>query len=100
MQQPQRMLISSYFANNMLFTTPLLKWYLEHGLIMSNIKQVVHFRRLQCFSSFVDEVTSARREGDRDPSKRVQSDIMKLMGNSSYGRSITRVERHKKVMYT
>ncbi len=31
MRQPRRSLIGSMVGNKILFTTPLLKWYLEHG---------------------------------------------------------------------
>ena len=32
MRQPRRSLIGSMVGKKILFTTPLLKWYLEHGL--------------------------------------------------------------------
>ena len=49
---------------------------------------------------FVDEVTDARRTGDVDKSKALLADIFKLLGNSSYGKMIEAVEKHKCTVYT
>jgi hypothetical protein len=40
--------------------------------------------------SFGDAVSDARRAGDADPSKVIITDTMKLKGNSSYGKTITK----------
>ena len=34
LKKPRRMLISSYFGEKILLTTPLAKWYLDHGLVL------------------------------------------------------------------
>ena len=34
---PRRLLIGSYFGKKIGRVTPLLKWYLEHGLIITRI---------------------------------------------------------------
>jgi hypothetical protein len=36
-------LVGSMFGKRMLFPTELLKWYLEHGLVVSNITFVVRY---------------------------------------------------------
>ena len=36
--QPRRSLISSYHAQGILLATPLLKWYLEHGLVVTDVQ--------------------------------------------------------------
>ena len=40
MQTPRRSLIGSMFGENILLYTPLLQWYLKHGLIVMNITQL------------------------------------------------------------
>ena len=40
---PCRLLIGSYFGNKIGLSTPLLKWYLEHGLV---IYKHLHHRRI------------------------------------------------------
>ena len=34
---PRRLLIGSYFGKKIGLSTPLLKWYLEHGLVITHI---------------------------------------------------------------
>ena len=34
---PRRLLIGSYFRKKIELTTPLSKWYLEHGLVITRI---------------------------------------------------------------
>jgi len=35
--QPRRSLIGSYFGEKILLATSLLKWYLEHGLVVTRV---------------------------------------------------------------
>jgi hypothetical protein len=71
---PQRLLIGSYFGNKILLMSPLAKWYLDHGLTITKIYQIVQYKPERCFSKFADLVTTARREGDVDPSKALLAD--------------------------
>ena len=80
--------------------TPLLQWYLHHGLEVLDVQQVVEYRPQRCFQKFGETVSNARRQGDLDPSKAILADTFKLFGNSSYGRTITRIDRHTNVCYT
>ena len=54
MAQPRRSLIGSMKGEKILLATPLLKWYLEHGLEISKVHQVVEFTPEPCFKPFVD----------------------------------------------
>ena len=45
-------LVGSMFGKKMLFPTELLKWYLEHGLIVSNITYAVRCIRKAPFQEF------------------------------------------------
>ena len=75
-------------ARQLLIATPLLKWYLDHGLEVTKIYQVVEFKPQRCFYQFVQDVSDARRQGDSDPSKAILADTRKLEGNASYGVTI------------
>ena len=99
MQQPRRMLISSYFGQKILLTTPLLQWYLAHGLKVTKIYQVMQYWPETCFEQFGKDVSDARRDGDSDPDKSIVADAMKLYGNSGYGKTVTNKERHVEVRY-
>ena len=89
MSQPQCTLIGSYHGEKILLATPLLQWYLEHGLVVTKIYQVVQYWPEDCFKKFGEEVSQARQDGDADPAQTIIADTMKLLGNSAYGKTIT-----------
>lgn len=94
-----RYLIGSMFGEKILIITPLLKWYLEHGLIVTRIHQVVEFCPSQAFKSFADRVSQDRRDGDRDPNLKAIADTSKLIGNSFYGYTIMNRSKHREVEF-
>ena len=98
-EKPRRGLIGSMFAEKILLITPLLQWYIKQGLEVTNIYEVTEFIPRACFDGFADQVSEARREGDRDPSTKIIAETMKLFGNSGYGRSLTNKEKHLNVNY-
>ena len=97
--KPRRMLIGSYRGNKILLTTPLLRWYLAHGLVVDRVYQIVEYSPNPCFQRFGESVSTARRNGDSDPDKSIIADTMKLLGNSAYGKTVTNVDRHHDVKY-
>ena len=82
MKQPRRQLIGSYFGDEILLATPLLKWYLSHGLVVTDVQQVIEYRPQRCFKDFGDRVTAARRKGDLNKDSSILADSYKLLGNS------------------
>ena len=99
MSRLRRSLIGSMVGEKILLATPILKWYLEHGLEVTRVYQVIEYTPEPCFKPFGDAVSNARRAGDADPSKAIIADTMKLVGNSSYGKTITNKERHRQVKF-
>ena len=99
MSTPRRMLIGSYSGEKILLATPLLRWYLAHGLIVDRVYQVIEYHREACFRHFGESVSTARRAGDVDPDKGIIGDTMKLLGNSAYGKTVTNIDRHREVKY-
>ena len=79
--QPRTTLVGSLFGKEILLITPLLRWYIEHGLEVTNIKQVIEYRPEACFKNFGDTVTKARRQGDLNPDSSIVSNSFKLIGN-------------------
>ena len=75
-----RYLIGSMFGDKILLITPLLQWYLEHGLIVTKVHQVIEFGPRQCFGEFVTNISDDRRAGDRDPNMRPIAEVSKLQG--------------------
>ena len=85
-----RKLIGSMFARKMLFLSEILKWYLEHGLVISNITAVVQYERAAPFKEFVTGVSNARRKGD------ISKDY-NVLGDSSYGKCINKFLKHESI---
>ena len=79
------MLVGSYRGDKILLATPLLRWYLTHGLVVDRIYQVIEYEANPCCQRFGESVSTARRAGDADPDKAIIADTMKLLGNSGYG---------------
>ena len=99
MNQKRKSLIGSMFGQKILLITPLLKWYVQHGLKVTKIHQVVEYTPTACFREFGEKISDARRAGDADPDKKIVAETMKLKGNSSYGKTVTNKERHMDVVY-
>lgn len=89
LRNPARMLIGSYYGKEIMLTTPLVQWYLKHGLVITKIYEVVQYQPSHCFKDFGNAVTEARREGDIDSDKKLIGETSKLIGNSFYGKTIT-----------
>ena len=100
LRKPTKMLISSHKADRMMFITPLLKYYLQLGLKITKVHYVVHFPdHKPCFKKFADQVSDARREGDRNPDSDVLANTYKLVGNSVYGKAATNKENQTDTVY-
>jgi len=98
-EKPRRLLVGGMRARQILIATPLLKWYLEHGMEVTKIYQVVEFTPHRCFRDFVKEVNDNRRLGDAHPDKAIIGDTSKLHGNSSFGSTIMDQEKFQSVTY-
>ena len=96
---PSRMLIGSMFGEKVLLLSSLARWYLSHGMEITKIYQLVEYAPRRAFRSFGESVSEARRLGDRDPDQELLATTSKLVGNSSYGKTITDKEKHRNVEY-
>lgn len=74
--------------------TLLVKWYLEKGLKITKIYQVIEFTPKPSFQTFGEAVSDARREGDINPANAMIANTMKLIRNPCYGKTITKKETH------
>jgi hypothetical protein len=95
----RRTLIGSYIGEKILLATPLLKWYLTHGLQVTNIYQVIEYQPVTCFRKFGDTVSEARRQGDKNDVFAITSETMKLLGNAAYGKTLTNKSKHADMSY-
>ncbi|KAG4232249.1 hypothetical protein PC116_g19506 [Phytophthora cactorum] len=97
--KPARKLIGSYFGEKILIYTPLLKWYLSHGMEITKTYCFIKASSHKAFAPFMEAVSNTRREGDVDKSKAMIAEMMKLVGNSAFGRSGMDMSKHKEVKY-
>ena len=93
-------LVGGLSEKKLLLYAPLLRWYVNHGAVITAVYRTIDYQPTKVLKWFVDEVTDARRTGDVDKSKALLADIFKLLGNSSYGKMIEAVERHPCTIYT
>ena len=87
-------------AKKILLYTPLIEWYLQHGLRLTAVHQLIEYEPGTPFSWFPEEVANARRDADKDPLKKQLGDVAKLKGNSFYGKMIEDLGRHKSTKFT
>ena len=84
-------------AEKIMLYTPLIKWYLEHGLVITRIHSIITASRGRPFKSFEDWVSDSRRAGDQNSANAILADMAKLIGNSAFGRTIYNKEKQSVV---
>ena len=95
---PRRLSIGSYFGEkNRTFGT-LLKWYLEHRLVITRIYTVTEYVPNATLKDFTVQVAETRLHGDHDPQYALTAKMRKLEGNASYGTLITNKEKHHDII--
>ena len=87
-------------AEKILLYSPLLKWYLNHGLQVTKIHKYISYTSGKPFKWFPEEVSDARRAADQDKNKKQLGDTAKLKGNSFYGKMIENLEKHISTKFT
>ena len=65
---------------------PLLKWYLQQGLVITKFHCAIKYTPKKSFKQFADDVFDARRSSDVDTAYELIAATMKLFGNSAYGK--------------
>ena len=78
----------------------LLKWYLEHGSVITAVYKIICNQASRPFEWFVHEVSNTQREGDTDLQKNQLGDTFKLKGNSFYGKMIENLGRYSNTKFT
>ena len=57
-------------AKKILLYTPLIEWYLNHGLRLTVVHQLIEYESDMAFLWFPEEVANARCEMEKDPLKK------------------------------
>ncbi len=79
--------------------TPLLKWYLQQGLVITKFYCAIKYRPKKSFQQFADEVSDARRAGYIDKAYELVAETMKLFGNSANEKTVTNKENFVSTSY-
>ena len=87
-------------TKKILFYTPLIEWYLQHGLRLTAVHQLIEYEPGMPFSWFPEEVANTRREADKDTLKKQLGNVAKSKGNSFYEKIIEDLARHKRTRFT
>ena len=73
--------VQTYHGTNVFLFTPLVKLYMEMGMKISNVREVVQYFPGKCFLPFANRVVQLRSEATRDGDDAKQL-TAKLFGNS------------------
>ena len=87
-------------AEKLLVSAPLLRWYVDHGAVITAVYRTINYTPGKVFDWLVEQVTEARRTGDAAKSKALLAEVFKLLGNSGYRRLIEALEWQTNVIYT
>ena len=74
------------FSRKKMLYSPLLKWYLDHGLKIRAVHRTVDYVPQKAFKRFVEKVTENRRKVDQNTELALLAEVFKLLGNSAYGK--------------
>ena len=80
LKKPRKTLVSSYFGTNHFVSSNMLNFYLEMGLVVTQIYEFIEFYPEACFKELAEEIVETRRKGDRDPDLQVVALTKKLIG--------------------
>ena len=77
---PVSTLVQTFNGQNMLLFTPLVQFYMELGLTVSNIQYFIQYEGYPCLRQFTQKVCQMRMAADRDNNAE-KSVTAKLVGN-------------------
>jgi uncharacterized Zn-finger protein len=79
---PRRQLVATLSGKQIMLHSSLLKFYLEIGLHVTRIYQVVEYVGYPVFKPFSDMIMKYRREASQDVEKAPLAQMFKIIGNS------------------
>ena len=91
---PTRTIVGADRVKDLLVTSDVVKFWLEVGVRVTRVSQVVEYAALDPMRDTVDELVELRRRGDRDESQAIIAKAAKIILNSIYGRTLMRKDKH------
>ena len=99
LKKPKKYLISSYFGKEIVINTEMAEFYLNLGLKITRIYEIIQFHPEKCFETLANKIVNSQREADLDKSKTVIALTNKLTRNSLYSASLLNKEKHRNITY-
>lgn len=90
-------LIGSLSGTKILIKSDRLKWYIDHGCIVTKLYGIIPAVPRRLFKGFMEWVSDERRKGDADIKYAVISECAKIVGNSANGRTIMDKNKHMNI---
>lgn len=90
---PQKTLIQTYNGKQLLLYTPVIKFYIDLGLVISNVTKFIQYKAATPLEPFVSKITEGRIaacEAGNGPLELAY----KIIGNSGYGKLGEAVSRY------
>ena len=84
-QMSRTTVVQCFKATQHLLLTRLAKFYMEQGLVISNITKVVQYIPRKSLKPFVEHVTNMRIDAEK-ARKRTKANSAKTFGNAGYGK--------------
>ena len=91
-------LVPGMKAEKVLIDASLLKWYMEHGLVVNKVHCAIEFEYSPIFRDFIDTRTQKRREATLAGNVS-EAALHKLIGNSAYGCTLLNKEKYVRIAY-
>ncbi len=60
--------------------------YIDHGLEITDVFEVVQFKESRILTEFTENVTFHRKQADADPNMKQLGEMHKTAGNAAYGK--------------
>ena len=89
----RQQLITCFEADEIILSSGLLKWYLDHGLEITHVYWTLEYTPEYAFKSKVERAAELRRMADKDSRLENLQQSMKIQCNSIYGKSGERIDK-------
>ena len=64
LQHKQKLLVSSFYADNVVFSTTYIRFLQGLGVAFFGVKKIIQFRSDPCLAPYIDAFTENRLKGD------------------------------------
>ena len=96
----RRSVIDSYVGKRVTLIDEYFTWLLDKGVELVQLHTFIRYKKEPIFKRFTNSITELRIEGDKDKACELKALIVKNIGNSAVGNTITNKDKVRKVNVT